>query len=111
MEKRSKANKKEKFLTFKIYKHLEMLKETKQKKLKDANTTHLVTENDRLASLSHVRLIQQYLPYDYMRQVQKVMHKYDQTQLRDIAFHFSNLMRLRYNQQKINYEDYPHLNF
>jgi len=32
-----------------------------------------------------------------MKRVQKVFHKYDQTQLRDIAFHFTNLMRLRYH--------------
>jgi hypothetical protein len=44
-----------------------------------------------------VRLVEQFLPYEYMRRVQKVLHKYDQTTLRDIAFHFTNLMRLRYN--------------
>lgn len=46
-----------------------------------------------------------------MRRVQKVFHKYDQAQLRDIAFHFTNLMKLRYNEEKINYDLYPDLNF
>lgn len=32
-----------------------------------------------------------------MKNVQKIFHKYDQRQLRDIAFHFTNLMKLRYN--------------
>lgn len=31
--------------------------------------------------------------------------------MRDIAFNFSNLMRLRYNEQKIDYEAYPNLKF
>jgi len=46
-----------------------------------------------------------------MKRVQKIFHKYDQTQMRDIAFNFSNLMRLRYNEQKIDYEAYPNLKF
>jgi hypothetical protein len=46
-----------------------------------------------------------------MRRVQKVFHKYDQAQLRDIAFNFTNLMKLRYNEEKINYELYPDLSF
>jgi hypothetical protein len=46
-----------------------------------------------------------------MKQVQKVLQKYDQTQLRDTSFHFSNLMRLRYNEQKIDYDAYPNLKF
>lgn len=46
-----------------------------------------------------------------MKNVQKIFHKYDQKQLRDIAFHFTNLMKLRYNEEKINYDLFPELNF
>ena len=46
-----------------------------------------------------------------MKNVQKIFHKYDQTKLRDIAFHFTNLMRLRYNEEKIDYDQYPGLSF
>jgi hypothetical protein len=68
-------------------------------------------EGQELATLAKVRLAEQYLPYEYMRRVQKIFHKYDQTQLRDIAFHFTNLMKLRYNEEKLNYDLYPELNF
>lgn len=44
-----------------------------------------------------------------MKNVQRVFHKYDQTGLRNIAFHFTNLMKLRYNEEKINYDLYEGL--
>ena len=46
-----------------------------------------------------------------MKNAQKVFHKYDQTHLRDVAFHFTNLMKLRYNEEKIDYEQYAGLDF
>lgn len=41
-----------------------------------------------------------------MKKVQSVLHKYDQTTLRNIAFHFTNLMKLKYNEEKIDYDEY-----
>jgi hypothetical protein len=61
--------------------------------------------------MSKVRLIEQYLPYEYMKNCQKIFHKYDQTTLRNIAFHFTNLMKLRYSEEKINYDEHPGLDF
>lgn len=49
-----------------------------------------------LEQLSSVRLDPQYLPVSYLKQAQKIFHKYGQTRLRDIATNFSKLMNLRY---------------
>ena len=59
-----------------------------------------------MKELSKVRLIEQYLPYEYMKNVQKVIHKHDQATIRDVAFHFTNLMKLRYSEEKIDYDQY-----
>lgn len=50
-----------------------------------------------LKDFSKIRLEVQYLPEEYLKKVQKVFHKYDQSQLREISQHFSKLMNLRYS--------------
>ena len=102
MERTSKRVKKEELRTFKIYKHQDKVRKKaeeaeKMKMMEKGEESALEREEAHLNRLAHVRLIEQYLPYGYMKQVQKVFHKYNQTGLRDIAFHFTNLMRLRYN--------------
>ena len=111
MEKKSKQQKRQELRTFKIYKHIDKLKQIKQKQLSAAKKGDLITEQKRLRQLSRVRLIEQYLPFEYMKNVQKVFHKYDQKTLRNIAFHFTNLMKLKYNEEKIDYQQYEGLEF
>jgi hypothetical protein len=64
-----------------------------------------------LKQLSKIRLEPQYLPMPFMQRVKKVFHKYSQAQLREIAEHFAYYTKLRYNEEKIDYEAYPDLGF
>ena len=83
--------------TFKIYKHVDLVASLRERKKKAAMSKDLITEEVQLFEMSKVRLIEQYLPFEYMKNCQKIFHKYDQTTLRNIAFHFTNLMKLRYS--------------
>lgn len=64
-----------------------------------------------LEDLSSVRLGPQYLPVSYLKQAQKIFHKYGQTRLREIADNFSKLMTLRYKEEKLNFDQYQDLKF
>lgn len=64
-----------------------------------------------LADMASVRLGIQYLPVSYLKQAQKIFHKYGQTRLRYIAEEYTNLMKLRYSEEKLNFDEYQNLGF
>ncbi len=47
----------------------------------------------------------------YMQRVKKVFHKYSQQQLREIAEYFGTYTKLRYSEEKLDYEAYEDLGF